>query len=168
MFASKLQSCCQARINPQLVARISASACLGASRDKSGTQCSNVEGFNHVLENFHGSFQTKCVGHHIEVKTSFIFVTKAEFEMYRFNVKFPVYNLKLFACANGGEFVKTALFFNSFSNSRISVLLIRVTLSDQFYLLHLETVTEIARAIFKLNIKCVTPVHRSFFLSLGS
>jgi hypothetical protein len=33
----------------------------------------------------------------IEVKISFIFVTKAEFEMYRFNVNFPVYNPKLFA-----------------------------------------------------------------------
>lgn len=32
------------------------------------------------------------------VKTSFIFVTKAEFEMYRFNVNFPVYDPKLFAC----------------------------------------------------------------------
>lgn len=62
-------------------------------------------------------------------------MTKTEFEMYRFNVNFPVYNPKLFACVNGGEFVKTALFFNSFSNSRINVLLIIMILSDFFYIL---------------------------------
>ena len=95
-------------------------------------------------------------------------MTKAEFEMYRFNVNFPVCNPKLFAWVNGAEFVKTALVFNSFSNSKLMFCftnpIVRVILSVLFLLL--ETVNEIARAIFQ---KCVTPVECTrFFLSLGS
>ena len=85
---------------------------------KSDTHCSNVDDLNRVLENLHGFSEKKCVRRHIKVKPSFIFVTKAKFEMYRFNVKFPVCYPKLLARVNGGEFVKTALFFNSFSNSK--------------------------------------------------
>ena len=76
-------------------------------------------------------------------------MTKAEFEMYRFDVKFPVCNPKLFACVNGGEFVKTALFLNPFSNAKLMFYftssVIRVILETVT-----ETVTEIARAISNL------------------
>lgn len=104
---------------------------------KSVTQFSNVEDFNRLLENFHGFSQKKCVRRHIKVKTSFIFVTKAEFEMYRFNVNFRVYSPKLFAGVNGDEFVKTALLFNSSSNSKLMACftssIMRVILSVLFF-----------------------------------
>ena len=89
------------------------------------------------LKNFHAFSRKKCVRRHIKVKTSFIFVTKAEFEMYRFDVDFPVCNPKLFACVNGRELVKTALLFNSFSNSKLMCYftssVMRVSLSVLFF-----------------------------------
>lgn len=117
------------------------------------------------LKNFHGFSQKKCVRRHIKVKTSFIFVTKAEFEMYRFDVDFPVCNLKLFACVNGGEFVKTALLFNSFSNSKLMCYftssVMRVSLSVLFFTSR-NGHRNSPRNIQQLKMKCVTLVQRSF------
>ena len=95
-------------------------------------------------------------------------MTKAEFEMYRLNVNFPVCNPKLFAGVNGCEFVKTALFFNSFSNSKLlfyfTSCVMRVTLSVLFFASrngHRNSPRNI-----QLDMKCVTLVQRSFSCAL--